>query len=110
MPWKNKDKWNNYRNRWHAKRRAKIVALKEGKPCTDCGIVYPHYVMEWDHLPGSDKKFGISSNMQRSMESILLEIAKCELVCANCHAIRTHERRMAAYPNQAEEADLESVQ
>jgi hypothetical protein len=27
-------------------------SLKEGKPCSDCGIAYPHYVMDWDHVRG----------------------------------------------------------
>src|SRR5262245_39724914 len=32
-----------------------LDSLKEGKPCADCGRTYPPYVMEWDHLPGSEK-------------------------------------------------------
>lgn len=46
--------------------------------------------MQWDHLPGSAKIDEVS-NMVR--EKILKEIAKCEPVCANCHCIRTYERR-----------------
>jgi hypothetical protein len=73
-----------------------FASLKTGKPCTDCRVVYPYYVMDWDHL--SDKKFQLSRIRYCSKERILAEIAKCELVCANCHRIRTwnrrHERRM----------------
>src|SRR5919108_6607250 len=35
--------------------RAWMAALKEGVPCTDCGAVFPVWVMHWDHLPGYDK-------------------------------------------------------
>lgn len=71
---------------------SKIVDLKSNKKCVDCGNVYPHYVMDFDHL--RDKKFQISKSFDRkSLKEILLEIEKCELVCSNCHRIRTHERR-----------------
>lgn len=64
--------------------------LKTGRPCTDCGRVFPPEVMQWDHLPGTQKLADVS--LIRSRDAILGEIAKCELVCANCHAIRTFRR------------------
>lgn len=61
-------------------------------PCTDCKIQYPPCVMQWDHL--RDKEFDISTRVHRYGKArILAEIAKCEIVCANCHAIRTWLRR-----------------
>jgi hypothetical protein len=68
--------------------------LKTG-PCTDCGIEYPPYVMDWDHMPGETKFKGVSSMVSclYSKERVLSEISKCELVCSNCHRIRTHSRR-----------------
>ena len=47
--------------------------------------------MEWDHLPGTEKTL-VMSNTRRCAHGrarILAEIAKCELVCANCHRERT---------------------
>lgn len=68
--------------------------FKTGKPCTDCGVVYPHYVMDYDHL--GDKEFEISDRPgSRSKKRLLAEIEKCELVCANCHRERSHQRRLA---------------
>jgi len=59
----------------------------------DCGRVFPPQVMQWDHLPGAQKLGDISTGLRRrSRTQILEEIAKCELVCANCHTIRTFER------------------
>ena len=72
-----------------------LDSLKEGMPCADCGRVYPPYVMEWDHLPGTEKTL-VMSDTRRSAharERILAEIAKCELVCANCHRERTFGSR-----------------
>jgi len=49
--------------------------------------------MQWDHLPGFEKVGDISGSWAcRTQEEILSEIAKCELVCTNCHAIRTFRR------------------
>lgn len=69
-----------------------VQAMKEASPCTDCGKFYPYYVMDFDHT--SDGKEGNVSQMVKThtMKAILAEIGKCELVCANCHRIRTHSR------------------
>jgi len=75
--------------------------LKDGVPCADCGGVYPVFVMHWDHLPGFEKKGDVSAMVgSRTRVAILEEIAKCELVCANCHVLRTIDpaRRKAKTP------------
>lgn len=71
-----------------------VQRLKDG-PCTDCGIKYPYYVMHFDHLDGDMKSAGISQ--LRTIAMIDEEVKKCELVCANCHAERTHKRRLDIY-------------
>jgi hypothetical protein len=49
--------------------------------------------MQWDHRPGFEKIGDISGDFWgRSREEVLAEIAKCDLVCTNCHAIRTFAR------------------
>ncbi len=48
-------------------------------------------VLEFDHL--RDKKFGIAAGLRdREWQSVLDEMAKCEVVCANCHRRRTAKR------------------
>jgi hypothetical protein len=70
--------------------RAYIHSQKD-KPCADCGRRYPYYVMDFDHL--RDKKFQIGLLYRRGSWKLLKdEIAKCDVVCSNCHRIRTHER------------------
>ena len=74
-------------------RRDYIVNKKTNIPCADCKIIYPWYVMDFDHVYGK-KKFLLSdaSNKIYSLETIDAEILKCDLVCANCHRIRTFTR------------------
>lgn len=70
-----------------------MAELKRGVPCADCGETFPAPVMHWDHLPGHTKVGEISVlATQRSRTIVLEELKKCELVCANCHAIRTSRR------------------
>lgn len=63
-------------------------------PCKDCGGRFPTVAMDFDHLPGSTKSFGIMNGWRwRGWDLMLAEIAKCEIVCSNCHRVRTASRR-----------------
>ena len=79
-----------------------IESLKAG-PCMDCGSKFPPECMDFDHCRGP-KKFPLSLYGTRSRHLLLAEIAKCDLVCANCHRIRTKRRLLAK--NGAEVKDL----
>lgn len=75
--------------------REAIRALKS-KPCTDCGGSFPDYVMQFDHRDPSTKLKSIGNLTSAGLTpKVLAEIAKCDLVCANCHAVRTHKQRLA---------------
>jgi len=60
-------------------------------PCVGCGETDP-VVLEFDHVRG-EKKWNVAMCYGRSMESLVEEIAKCEIRCANCHRRRTAEHR-----------------
>ena len=72
--------------------RTYIQEYKQSKPCHDCKENYPYYMMDFDHL--GDKDFNISNfqNYTEKIEIIKKEIEKCDVVCANCHRIRTYSR------------------
>jgi hypothetical protein len=71
-----------------------IIRTAKDVPCADCGVRYPTYVMQFDHLDAAQKEFNIGPmGPTRGRARLLAEIAKCEVVCANCHAERTHQRR-----------------
>lgn len=82
------------RNRERIKKIHAYVVEKKQEPCMDCGQSYPYCVMQYDHRPNEQKEFNISWAVAQgySIERIQKEIDKCDLVCANCHAIRTFQR------------------
>ena len=74
--------------RYDAKRAA-VDAAKD-VPCADCKKRYPPYVMDFDHRDPAQKSFPVSHGMRgKPLDQILAEIAKCDVVCANCHRERT---------------------
>jgi len=80
----------------HKARLQQIVRTAKDCPCKDCGERYPPYVMDFDHREGETKLFNIADRGSRSWMSVAdleNEIAKCDVVCANCHRERTHQRR-----------------
>jgi hypothetical protein len=77
--------------------RAWMSSLKEGVACADCGRMFPAWVMHWDHLPGYQKVACISEMVGSRRRAITVtELKKCELVCANCHVLRTISRGRGA--------------
>lgn len=76
-----------------ARQQAYIVALKLASGCLECGYNLHAEVLEFDHVRGV-KHFGIAERIGKvSFARLKAEIAKCEIVCANCHRIRTAIRR-----------------
>jgi hypothetical protein len=77
------------------------VALKKwyevakSKPCADCGHSFPACCMDFDHRIGTEKSYCVGTMVAHhySLNLIEKEVAKCDLVCANCHRIRTRDRR-----------------
>ena len=67
----------------------KIVNEAKSVPCMDCGGVFPPCAMDFDHRDAEEKKFNIAQAASRTIDSLIEEIAKCDVVCANCHRIRT---------------------
>jgi hypothetical protein len=98
-----RDYWQNNKNKLNSKKKKNrdIIKLRNTKyvlkyllenPCTDCGEVNP-LVLEFDHLDPKDKSCDVSSMLQgSSLKSIKEEISKCDVVCSNCHSIRTAKR------------------
>lgn len=80
--------------RAHTARRRLVLNAIKSKPCTDCGHSFDPVCMDFDHRDPSTKKFTIASNIASiTLEVLLDEIAKCDIVCANCHRLREKSRR-----------------
>jgi hypothetical protein len=106
----NRARLNEVVRRYRARRYAANGAWREGgkagamklwiaelksAPCTDCGGRFPTCCMDFDHRRGEVKANNVGSMVAHhyARELIEAEIAKCDLVCANCHRVRTRDRR-----------------
>ena len=69
------------------------------QPCMDCGVNYPTYVTDGDHRDPSTKAFSLSQSAGHTIEEVRAEIVKCDPVCRNCHAERTHKRVSPTAPS-----------
>lgn len=109
-----KFKWRHYKGRQKATKQAmcnrclyvkytrplveaktkEIHEYQMKKECADCGYNTHPAALEFDHLPDTKKLFNIGEEIgNRSREKLWEEIAKCDVVCSNCHNIRTANRR-----------------
>lgn len=80
-------------------KKRKLVELKGGK-CVDCGWCGHQAGFEFDHL--RDKLHNISDMIGAAAkwDNILIEVDKCDLVCATCHRIRTYVRKYKQINNE----------
>jgi len=63
----------------------------------DCGRIFEWYVMEFDHRAGTTKRARVTAMTGHvGLMTLLLEIEKCDIICAVCHRIRTYNRRQMA--------------
>lgn len=95
------------------KRKARKVVLarelekyKTDRGCMDCGIK-DFRILDFDHVPGREPKGDKSPHEFARIgrrQLMLQEVAKCDVVCSNCHRIRTYERRIRAVTPTGKEA------
>lgn len=73
-----------------AKRREALQAMKVTAGCSECGYNAHACALHFDHRDPAEKSFTISQDPKRAWASILAEVAKCRVLCANCHAVKTY--------------------
>lgn len=114
MAYKNIQDQKDFHKKWYLKNKERLILkakdnnkkycirnkeflnkFKLEKGCLDCGYKDNAIALDFDHL--DDKKFNLSILAKRyvSINSLKEEINKCEVVCSNCHRVRTEKRRMA---------------
>lgn len=74
------------------RQKERLLEIKSQSPCRDCGQTFHPFIMEFDHLSADDKTFSIGRRGSKSNKQIQTEIDKCDLLCANCHKLRTFRR------------------
>ena len=83
------------RARRKAGQRSMLSTLKLELGCADCGYAEDPVALDFDHRLGAEKSFNVGQSMTRNLEEVLAEVEKCDVRCANCHRIATHNRRTA---------------
>lgn len=78
------------------RRAGALIDAAKSRPCMDCRRSFSPCCMDFDHVRGT-KLFTIGQMRSRALKLIRAEIAKCDVVCANCHRIRTRNRTLG-YP------------
>jgi len=94
---KNKSRFieKNRRNKNRQRKRLRAILLDiKQHPGADCGGTFHPWVMEFDHREGSIKEAAVANLVSKGCTDarLLEEISKCEVVCANCHRMRTYNR------------------
>lgn len=87
----NKDKYLSNNQKRRQKNRELLREYKKG-PCTDCNRTFHPCQMDFDHI--NDNKVANVSKLMNSnyAKQAIEELKKCELVCSNCHRLRTWKR------------------
>lgn len=88
--WAKGDKFRKRRNqeRLMVRNKAFLWDLLCASSCLHCGETDP-LVLEFDHRDPSEKSINVSEMIAYGLERIRVEIAKCDILCANCHRRRT---------------------
>lgn len=111
MPYKDKEKQKKFQSDWHLKtkddrkdlrdkakkalieRNKALVAEARSKGCTVCGYSKCQEALDFHHLDPNTKDIKVKDAVrQRGTEKLKEELAKCIVVCANCHR-EIHSRK-----------------
>ena len=84
------------RKRTSWRTHARLLDDLKDTPCGDCAGRFPPCAMDFDHRNARTKRTAVSRMIGRAgTATIMAEVAKCDIVCANCHRARTMVRREA---------------
>lgn len=71
--------------------RKLTLVMEFDNKCHDCGYEGPPFMFDFDHRNPEEKTCGVGD--YKSLAKMREEALKCDLVCANCHRMRTHIQR-----------------
>jgi len=76
-------------------RRRRLLVESRGSLCSICKRKFKAHQLDFHHRDGKEKRFALSSAGMTATkwETIIEEMEKCDLVCANCHRDMHHNER-----------------
>ena len=80
-------------------RSKKILAwladYKVSSGCVKCGYNEHHCALDFHHNDETTKSFALSAAQRKlyGMAKVKTEVAKCSVLCANCHRIHHHQNK-----------------
>ena len=91
------------RNRILANKRKEMLIDMFGRACADCGGTYPSAVFHFHHV--QPKTNEVSNMLAGSLGPLMAEVAKCVMLCANCHIIRHSRETVSAMRDNTDEEE-----
>ena len=92
-PWTGSSRENARNQQRYEMRKPVLDQMKTERGCDRCGYDLYAGALDWDHRPDEVKAFPIAQGWSRNWDKLMAEIAKCDLLCSNCHRQVTHQRR-----------------
>ena len=92
--------WKKHRVDKARKRKLKIIH-ERGDQCMDCKGSFPPHQYDFHHRDPSTKLFVLGgAGFNRKWETVLTELFKCDMLCAQCHRDRHFKERNEDYESQ----------
>jgi len=91
----NREAWSAQVKERYATQKSRIDAIKAKAACRNCGYDDPRALDFHHRIPG-EKRFRLAAGKAWSWDAIEAEIAKCDVLCANCHRILHAEETAVA--------------
>lgn len=93
--------YNGKKKEYDKQKRDFLAWYKLERGCSECGYNEHPAALTFDHVDPSTKLFNPSNYGQYSWESLLHEVAKCRVLCANCHNIHSFNNYDSNIPSTA---------
>lgn len=91
MPFKNKAEGREYQKIWARNQRKWFWEFKKKLKCLKCGFSHPA-ALQFHHRENKKYEIGKMIGVRFKHETLMKEIAKCDVLCANCHAIEHYNQ------------------
>ena len=85
----NREKIGEYKREQRKERKAYCIEYLGGK-CVKCGATER---LEFDHIDRTTKKYNITRKVDRTFDILKEELNKCQLLCYDCHKVKTISER-----------------